>query len=89
MATRTSSLRNEPPESQGTLQQALHTLRGIRQRYERERTADPDASSRTVQVALTGSDMFWIAATIEALEKPIGADATEAAAPTAMVRLES
>jgi hypothetical protein len=32
-----------------------------------------------VHVALADSDMFWIAATIEALEKPILAGATEAA----------
>lgn len=61
-----------------TLQQALRTLRGIRQRYEMERTAHPDARSYKVHVALGDSDMFWIAATIEALEKPIAASAIEA-----------
>lgn len=78
MTTRTSSLRNDPTGNQVSLQQALRTLRGIRQRYEKERTAHPDARSLTVQVALADSDMFWIAATIEALEKPSAAGLTEA-----------
>jgi hypothetical protein len=77
MKTRTSSLRSDPPESQVTLQQALRTLRGIRRRYELERTAHPDARSN-VHVALGDADMVWITATIEALEKPIAAGATEA-----------
>ena len=68
MTTRMSALRNDPPETQVTLQQALRTLRGIRQRYEMERTAHPYMRSYNVQVALGDSDMIWIAATIEALE---------------------
>ena len=79
MTTTTDSLRNNPPESQGTLQQALRTLRGIRHRYEMERTAHPDAHHYNVQVALSDSDMIWITATIEALEKPSAAGAAEAA----------
>jgi hypothetical protein len=81
--------RNNPPESQVTLQQALRTLRGIRQRYEIERTAHPDARSFSMHVAVGDSDMFWIAATIEALEKPIAAGATEAAGPAAQARPET
>ena len=51
-------------------EQALRTLRAIRQRYEagHELTAGY-VSSYTVQVALGHSDMLWIAAAIEALEK--------------------
>jgi len=89
MTTRTSSLSNDPPESRVTLQQALRTLRGIRQRYERERTAHPDAHALTVHVALVGSDMFWISATIEALEKPIVRAATESSVPAVVAPLES
>jgi len=76
MTTRTSSLSN-PPKSQATLQHALRTLRGIRRRYEIERTAHPDALCN-LHVALGDSDMNWIDATIEALERPIAAGATEA-----------
>ena len=79
MTTRTSSLRDDSPESQVTLQQALRALRGIRRRYELERTAHPDMHSYNVHVALGDSDMIWIAATIEVLEKPIAAGVTEAA----------
>jgi hypothetical protein len=61
-----------------TLQHALRALRGIRQRYEMERTAHPNGRSFTVHVTLVDSDMFWISATIEALEKPIAAAETPA-----------
>ena len=71
--------RNNPPESQMSLQQALRTLGGIRRRYELERTAHPDARSLSMHVALDHSDMIWIAAAIEALGKSIAAGATEAA----------
>ena len=52
------------------LQQAIRTLRAIRQRYE----AGSDAGSHylraySVQVALGYPDMLWITAAIEALEK--------------------
>ena len=77
MTTRTSSASYNPFESQTTLQQALRTLRGIRRRYEIERTAHPDALCN-LHVALGDSDMNWIDATIEALEKPIASGATEA-----------
>jgi len=49
-------LRNNAPQSQMVLQQALRTLRGIRRRYEIERTAHPQARSN-VHVALGDSDM--------------------------------
>jgi hypothetical protein len=78
MTTKTSSLSNDPPENQASLQQALRTLRGIRRRFEIERTAHPEALCN-LHVALGDSDMNWIDATIEALEKPIAAGATEAA----------
>ena len=51
---------------------------GIRERYEMERAAHPDTRCHRVHVALDDSDMNWIAATIEALEEPAAADATEA-----------
>jgi len=70
--------RSSPPESRVTLQLALRTLRGIRQRYESERTAHPDGHFYSVHVALSDSDMVWIAATIEALEEPVAAGVTEA-----------
>jgi len=72
MKTRTSSPLSNPPESQVTLEQALRTLRGIRRRYEIERTAHPEVRSN-VHLTLGDSDMLWITATIEALEKPIAA----------------
>jgi len=64
------------------LHQALRTLRGIRRRYEIERTAHPDALCN-LHVALADSDMNWLDATIEALEEPIAAGATEAAGEAA------
>ena len=52
------------------LEQALRTLRAIRQRYQTESDADSGRMrSYTVQVALGYADMLWIAAAIEALEK--------------------
>jgi hypothetical protein len=52
------------------LEQAIRTLRGIRQRYETESDADTGRRrSYTVQVALGYADMRWIAAAIEALER--------------------
>ena len=76
--SRKPTRRNNPPESRVTLQLALRTLRGIRQRYEMGRTGHPDAHLYRVHVALDDSDMVWIAATIEALEKPAAVGATEA-----------
>ena len=76
--SREPNRRNNPLESPVTLQLALRILRGIRQRYEIERTAHPDTRLYSVHVALDDSDMLWIAATIEALEKPTAVGATEA-----------
>ena len=70
MTPRTSSLRSDPAERQATVQQALRILRGIRRRYETERTAYPDARCN-LHVALGDSDMNWIDAAIAALEEPI------------------
>jgi hypothetical protein len=58
------------------MRQALRTLRGIRQRYETGRKVDSTyVRSYTVQVALGYSDMLWITAAIETLEKAIAAEA--------------
>ena len=78
MSIRTSSLSINPPQSQSSLQQALRTLRGIRRRYEVERTAHPDMLCN-LHVAFGDSDMNWLDAAIEALEKPSAAGGTEAA----------
>lgn len=52
------------------LEQALRTLRAIRQRYETGRDVDSGyIRSGTIQIALGYADMLWITATIEALEK--------------------
>jgi len=51
-------------------EQALRTLRAIRQRYETESKAGPGrVRSYTVQIAFGYADMLWIAAAIEALER--------------------
>jgi len=52
------------------LEQALRMLRAIRRRYETESEAGSGRRrSHTVQVALGYSDMRWIGAAIEALER--------------------
>jgi hypothetical protein len=51
------------------IEQALRTLRAIRQRYETESDAGSGKRSYTVHVALGYADMAWVTATIEALEK--------------------
>jgi hypothetical protein len=63
--------RNErdPAESQMRLRQALRTLRGIRQRYKFDHAGRPDSYPPSVQVALGHTDMCWITAAIEAVEK--------------------
>jgi hypothetical protein len=64
-----------PSESQVSLQQALRTLRAIRQRYETGRSTSSDyVRSYSVQVALGYADMLWITAAIEALEKAVAAN---------------
>lgn len=63
---------SRPPESRVRLQQAVRTLRAIRQRYEMGRNVDSDyVRAYSLQVALGYADMFWISAAIEALEKTI------------------
>lgn len=64
-------------ESQVEIQQALRTLRGIRQRHEIARARYLQPRFLTVHVALDDADMRWIAAVIDALEKAI-VDATGA-----------
>jgi hypothetical protein len=68
-------------ESQAALQQAVRTLRAIRQRYHIDCMRNSHAGSRGVHVALGSSDMCWIGAAIEALEEAIAA-ATRAAVIT-------
>jgi hypothetical protein len=67
---------SNPPVSQVRLQQAVRTLRALRQRYELERNVDSDyVRAYSLQVAFGYADMFWITAAIEALEKAL-ADST-------------
>jgi len=67
---------SKPSVSQVRLQQAVRTLRALRQRYELERNVDSDyARAYSLQVAFGYADMFWITAAIEALEKAL-ADST-------------
>ena len=57
---------------------ALRTLRGIRQRYDTERSADSDSGhAYTMHVALGSGDMHWLTAAIEALEKAISTGVDE------------
>jgi hypothetical protein len=73
-----------PPENQVRLQQAVRTLRAIRQRYEMGRNVDSDyVRAYSLQVALGYADMFWITAAIEALEKAIGDEAKPTDSTTA------
>ena len=59
------------------LQQALRTLRAIRQRYETGRNAGSGyVRCDSVQVAWGYADMPWIIAAIEALEKAVAANST-------------
>ena len=59
------------------LLQAMRTLRALRQRYETERNGNANACFLSIQVALGYTDMPWITATIEALERTIVAGAAE------------
>jgi hypothetical protein len=76
-------------ESPACLQQALDTLRAIRQRYVIGREAHPDARFYSVQVALGSADMFWLTAAIEAVEKALGGGGTEAGEAVAQTRPET
>ena len=63
------------------LEQAIRTLRAIRQRYETE--SDVSSGRRRsyiVQVALGYADMRWLAAAIEALESVRASDRVPSAA---------
>jgi hypothetical protein len=60
------------------LQQAVRTLRAIRQRYAAGHNADSGfVRSYSVQVALGYADMRWITAAIEVLEKAIAPSSNE------------
>jgi hypothetical protein len=63
-----------------SLQLALRTLRGIRQRYEIDRARNSDARFLTMHVAVGYADICWINAAIEALEESIAASADAAGA---------
>ena len=80
--------RNErdPAESQMRLRQALRTLRGIQQRYKIDHAGRLDSYSLSVHVAVGRTDMRWITAAIEAVEKAIAAGATEAASSEIQAR---
>ena len=73
------SIERNPFESQVSLQLALRTLRGIRQRYEIDRARNSDARSLTMHVAVGYADMSWINAAIEILEESLAGSATDAA----------
>ena len=64
-------------ESQVRLKQAVRTLRGIRQRHEIAHAQYSESRLLTVHVAFNDTDMSWIAAVINALEKAF-VDAAEA-----------
>lgn len=77
---------SRPPESRVRLEQAVRTLRAIRQRYEMGRNVDSDyVRAYSLQVALGYADMFWITAAIEALEKAL----VDEAKPTDSATAES
>jgi hypothetical protein len=64
------------------LNQALRTLRAIRQRYETGSDAGSGSiRSYTVQVGLGYADMLWIAAAIEALEMATTTSRNEQTSP--------
>ena len=64
-------------QSQLNLQQALRTLRALRQRYEMACNGNSNSRFLSIQVALSYTDMSWITAAIEALEKAIVPAASE------------
>lgn len=76
-------------ESQVSLQRALRTLNGIRERYQLGRFAHPDLPFFRVQVVVDGGDVAWINATIETLEKVIAAVASEEVAAEAQARRDA
>ena len=76
-------------ESQVSLQRALRTLNGIRERYQLGRYAHPDLPFFRVQVVVDGGDVAWITATIQTLEKVIAAVASEEVAAEAQARRDA
>ena len=76
-------------ESQVSLQRALRTLNGIRERYQLGRYAHPDLPFFRVQVVVDGGDVAWINATIETWEKVIAAVASEEVAAEAQARRDA
>jgi hypothetical protein len=57
------------------LEQAVRTLRGIRQRYETDRNVGSGyVRSCSLDVELGYADMLWIAAAIEALERAVASN---------------
>ena len=68
-------------DRQVSLQRALRTLSGIRERYKLGHYAHPDLPFFRVQVVVDGGDVAWITATIETLEEVIAAVATDAVDP--------
>jgi len=68
-------------DRQVSLQRALRTLCGIRERYKLGHYAHPDLPFFRVQVVVDGGDVAWITATIETLEEVIAAVATDAVDP--------
>jgi len=76
-------------ESQVSLERALRTLSGIRERYQLGRYAHPDLPFFRVQVAVDGGDVAWITATIQTLEKVIAAVASEEVAAEAQARRDA
>ena len=76
-------------ERQVSLQRALRTLSGIRERYQLGRYAHPDLPFFRVQVAVDGGDVAWITATIQTLEKVIAAVASEEVAAEAQARRDA
>ena len=82
-------IERNPSESEVSLQLALRTLRGIRQRYEIDRVRNSEARSLTMHVALGYADICWINAAIELLEKSIAGSATDAAGAAAQARPET
>jgi len=83
-------MRYNPADSQVSLQQAVRTLRAIRQRYETGRNVDSGyVRSYTVQVALDYADMLWVTAAIELLEKAIAVGTIEVARCASPARPET
>jgi hypothetical protein len=60
-----------PSQCHVNLRHALRTLNAVRERYEVGRHDHPDARFYRVHVVVERSDLAWLAATIDALEKAI------------------